>query len=73
MIGDFFVSSSYFASQNSLFGSEDTAVACNAILMPVLIAIRDLEGMHLSSLRIKMCFYNLGEGYTCELTSVLII
>jgi len=58
------VSSSYFALQFSLFGSEETALAFNATLTPVLTVTRELEGMHLS-LR--------GEGFPCELIGALIL
>lgn len=50
------MSSSYCALQISLFVSEDTALAFNATLTVVLIAIRELEGMQLSSLRLEVWF-----------------
>lgn len=50
------MSSSYFALQMSLFGSEDTALAFNAILTLVLIATGELGGMHLFCLRMEVCF-----------------
>lgn len=54
LFGEFIVSSSHFASKISIFGGENRALAFNATTTLVLLAIRELEGIHLSFLREKV-------------------